>query len=498
MSGARWAAGIIAAAAAVRFWRLGAFSLGFDEAMSLAWASGDSLRSVWGISPARAPLYNGAYNSLLHFWMQLGSSPAAIRMPSVALSVVALWLGWRILSRLFPPGPALAALALFAFSPFQVQYAQEARPYMLVLVFEFAATLALLRAVESGDLRQWAAWAGCGAAASLSNLLALTWVAASAVYVLALPGSRRRIGPLAGFGTAAAAPALAFAVAEARTIDWAKEVMPRSFGVFEYLLGVDQFFGPGAWVPASLVMPALAGFALLAVSGVLLAVAPSGARPHGQQEFRAAMLGFGLTPLLLILTCNWAGVLYPPKPRYAMASQLFLLAACARAIWALRRPAARGAVLAGLLALDAASLARYFGGGIPTLDLPPCQKAFHEVAADLVGRARPGDGVLSVEFQTYLPLDWYLGGRLPHAYAARDASFSDAALRRLGFPTDVATFLRAHRRVWCVVAPADYSTPPRMPEDVGARLRRVAVLREETLRPGISIQRWEARRREAP
>jgi hypothetical protein len=208
------------------------------------------------------------------------------------------------------------------------------------------------------------------------------------------------------------------------------------------------------------------------------------------------VLAFGLVPLALVLAGNWAGVVYRPKLRYAMGCQLFLLAACARAVWALPWRAGRALVVAALLSVDAASLAAYAGGGTPTLDLPPCKKPFHAVAADLVARARPGDGVLSVGLQAYLPLDWYLAGRLAHGYLLRDPLVSDEELGALGAPVDAGAFFRAHGRVWLVCAPVFYTAPTGVPGDVLAALGRVAVLREETLRPGIRIQRWEARRRE--
>ncbi len=488
----RWAGGIVLLAAAVRFWRLDGFALGFDEAISVRCASADSLRAVWGIAPARARLFTDAYNSLLHAWMALGSDPATIRALSACLSVVALVLAWRILRGLLPAGWALTALALFAFAPLQVQHAQEARPYALVLVLEFAATLALVRAVTHGERVAWAAWAfGC-ALAGASHLLALSWIAASAVYVWLLPGARRSLAPLAGWGLAAAAPAIVLAVADARGIGHMNATSLAIVPAQDFLLGIDQYFGPYAWVPEPLVGPALVAWGALAVAGVCLAAAPTGTG-YGDRRLRAAVVAFGLVPLVLVLAGNWAGIVYRPKPRYAMGAQLFLVAAGVRALMAVPWPPVRAVVLAGLLASDAASLVRYFGHGIPTLDLPPCKKPFHEVAADLIGRARPGDGVLSCYFWTFLPLDYHLGGRLAHGYVLGDPIFAEGELRMLGFPSRVEAFLRAHRRVWVVTAPANWTEPTDVPEDVLVGLQRVAVLREEALRPGIRIQRWEAR-----
>jgi hypothetical protein len=480
---------IVTLAAVVRFSRLGLFSLGFDEAMSFKRALEPTVAAVWRATFIETPLYN----VLLHCWLVLGHDPAVARALSAALSVAALILGWRVLARLLPPVPALAALALFAFSPFQVQYAQEARPYMLTIACEFGAILALLRAIETGKAEAWAAWSACCAVAALSHLLALAWIAASAAFVWGAAdagASRRRV---LGWGALAALPALGYAAADARSIARVNLTAPQAFNLPEFLIGIDNFFGPGAWVPAALIVPSLAVFGALMVIGVLVSAMPS--RPDARaRTLRVAVLAFGLVPLALVLVGNWAGVVYRPKLRYAMGSQLFLLAACARGLWAPPWPAVRALGLGALLALDAASLGAYFGGGFPTLDLPPCKKPFHVVAADLVARSRPGDGILSVGFQTYVPLDWYLGGRLPHGYALRDPLVSDGELRVLGAPVDVAGFVRAHGRVWLVCAPVYYTAPLVVPPEVTAALRRAAVLRGQEVRPGILIQLWDRRR----
>jgi len=489
---ARWAGAILLAAALIRFFRLDLFSLGFDEAMSLKRATEPSLGAVWRATFVEVPVYN----SLLHGWILLGRNPATARSLSAGLSVLALWAGWRILKGILGPAPALAALALFAFSPFQVQYAQEARPYMLTLLAEFVAVLALFRAADRGCTADWGIWAAACALAALSHLVALAWIAASAAYVWLAGGGksrRRNLLSVAGWGALAAAPAVVFAVAAARSIAHVNAVAARSYPLADFGMGIVNFFGPGAWIPAPAILPSLAVFGLLMVAGVCLCAMPV-RRDPGLLRLRGAVLAFGLVPLALVLAGNWTGAVYRPKLRYAMGSQLFLLAACARAIWAVRGRWMRAATLVLLLALDAASLGKYFGGGFPTLDLPPCKKPFRETAEWLVSRARPGDGILSYGFETYLPLDWYLAGRLAHGYALRDPLVADEELRLLGKPIDIRAFALAHRRVWFVVAPVTYEAPLEVPGDALAALRGVASLRDDSVRPGIRVQCWVARR----
>ena len=76
-----------------------------------------------------SPLYYTLIWAVEH---TLGSSAWAIRLPSVAASLVCLWLAYRLAAELFGrTAPALLAALLLALAPFEVFVAQEARAYAL-------------------------------------------------------------------------------------------------------------------------------------------------------------------------------------------------------------------------------------------------------------------------------------------------------------------------------------------------------------------------------
>jgi hypothetical protein len=106
---------------------------------------------------------------LLHFWMQVaGTSEIAVRALAGLLSVATLPLAWlagrrvgRIAAQRYGLGPAvpdrtaLAALLLFASSPYAIRYASEARMYSLVVFLVLAFGLLLMRAVERPGWSRW-------------------------------------------------------------------------------------------------------------------------------------------------------------------------------------------------------------------------------------------------------------------------------------------------------------------------------------------------------
>jgi mannosyltransferase len=106
---------------------------------------------------------------LLHFWMQVaGTSEIAVRALAGLLSVATLPLAWlagrrvgRAAAQRYGLGPAvadrtaLAALLLFASSPYAIRYASEARMYSLVVFLVLAFGLLLVRAVERPGWGRW-------------------------------------------------------------------------------------------------------------------------------------------------------------------------------------------------------------------------------------------------------------------------------------------------------------------------------------------------------
>ncbi len=108
-----------------------------------------TINSIVVDTPQHPPLYF----LMARFWVQrFGYSPGIIRSLSALISLLAFPCIYWLCQELF--GSSLTgwiAIALIAVSPFQVLYAQEARPYSLWIVAILLSSAALLRAMRLGN-----------------------------------------------------------------------------------------------------------------------------------------------------------------------------------------------------------------------------------------------------------------------------------------------------------------------------------------------------------
>ena len=126
------------------------------------------------------------YFLLAHVWMWLfGAAPAQMRALSALFSILSLpvayllarEMGWR------DHAPLLLA-AMFAVSPFQIIYAQEARPYSLLVFETLLAGLLLLLALQRARLLWWLFYAMTMIAGLFTHFLFMIVLGAHIGYVL--------------------------------------------------------------------------------------------------------------------------------------------------------------------------------------------------------------------------------------------------------------------------------------------------------------------------
>lgn len=180
------------AAAANFIWQLGASSFFVDEVQSLEVAT----RPLSGVLHATSniELAPPAYFYLLHGWLgQAGSvSESTARLPSaicgVLLVAAVYWLAMLVSER---RAVALGSATLAALSPFVLEHAQRAQPYvfeMLTVTVAFAAALEADRATRRAG---W--WLGAAVVASV-GALCLNYTAALAIAALCVwIAARRRL-----------------------------------------------------------------------------------------------------------------------------------------------------------------------------------------------------------------------------------------------------------------------------------------------------------------
>ena len=122
-----------------------------------------TVRGLATAEPQLPPLYF----VLTRWWVMLfGDSVAVMRSFGAIASIATLPLLVLLCRELFPaPVTAYIAVCLMAVSPFQVIYAQEARPYSLWTLLTVVACWALLRALRCN---RWGDWAVYGLVLTLS------------------------------------------------------------------------------------------------------------------------------------------------------------------------------------------------------------------------------------------------------------------------------------------------------------------------------------------
>ena len=170
-------AAIIVVAAAIRLFRLGAPSLWTDEGWSATIATMPRA-AMWHIVATRET-NRGLYYVFLHLWIALlGSSEAALRLPSALASIATIPLLYAAGRRMFGMRAGLVAALLFALSPVSVFFARDATAYALEIMFATAGLLLLLRVLEGASFGKLAGWAVCEAFAVLSHSLAIAAVPA--------------------------------------------------------------------------------------------------------------------------------------------------------------------------------------------------------------------------------------------------------------------------------------------------------------------------------
>jgi mannosyltransferase len=200
---------------------------------------------------------HGLYYLFMHGWMKLGTSPAAIRVPSVIAMTGAAVLVAMLARRLTGSAwTGLFAGLIMTLTPSVVFYAQTARSYAMVFACVTGSTLVLVRAVRTelagdgtagGDgapagtaWRWWVAYAGVLTLGGYLNELSLAVLSAHAVTLLLSrcfrPVARRWI-TAAVVSVVLVAPLLVLSQHESGVVDWITR--PGLAGL--RLLGEDYF-----------------------------------------------------------------------------------------------------------------------------------------------------------------------------------------------------------------------------------------------------------------
>ena len=156
----RWLvpAGPVAIAAVLCFFRLGYQSFWFDECVSLRFwdrlATFDPTQRLGMLSEGES-LYHVLMAS---FWAPLGSTEAFIRFPSACFGILNVAAVFRLGSVLFDRRVGFISALLIALNPFHLWYAQDARPYSLLMLMGTLSCLGLVEWLRRGSSLWWWSW----------------------------------------------------------------------------------------------------------------------------------------------------------------------------------------------------------------------------------------------------------------------------------------------------------------------------------------------------
>ncbi len=166
---------VVLAGLALRMVRLDFQPLWWDEGYSV-WFAGQSLLEM--VRLTAADIHPPLYYALLHLWtLGLGLAPVALRLFSVAASVVAIPLAYLLGRDLQGRRAGLLAAALVALNPMAIFYGQEVRMYGLATTFSFLALWAGWRWSQPSAPRRF----------GVTYLLALTAGLYTLYYFVLLP-----------------------------------------------------------------------------------------------------------------------------------------------------------------------------------------------------------------------------------------------------------------------------------------------------------------------
>ena len=407
------------------------------------------------LSDTNPPLYY----LLLGAWLRAaGTSDAALRLFSVAAALACLPLLLRLARELGGHDAALAAGALFAFSPPALYYSSEGRMYALGWLLGLGLVALTLELARRGSkpwlVGLWILAAACG---SLVHYFFVFLAVACAAWLVAHPGRLAR-----GWVVAAAALAAALALPSYAHVPESAEAWRVSAGWLDHPLGLAQAlvaplrlgwsFLSGYWVWGGSRGADLVGIALWSAVGAF--ALRGGVRRLVTSEMQLVALcaiAACTGPLAFDLLRGSSASLYP---RYAVLGLPMGMLLGATALAGLP-PRTRTALLAGVLAT--------WSPGLRVLFFEPSRPAHRlpEVAERLTAWRAPSDlvivdsipsGVIGVarylEAETPL-LSWVpqLGVRDPRELEGWLAERCRAALVQvhdLGEPSPALDWLRAH------------------------------------------------------
>lgn len=196
----------VLAALGAGLWKLATPGLSEDELATWGMVSVDWPHFVAVVRNVDATI--APYYVLMRGWTGLlGTTDAMLRLPSVLFAAGAAGFVAAIGIRLAGRRVGLAAGLLFAAIPAVSRYAQDARPYALVVLAAAMATYVLIKLLDRPRPGTYLAYAGCLILLGLAHVIALLILVAHGLAVLSVRRSGRALAAWAGISLVVVLPA---------------------------------------------------------------------------------------------------------------------------------------------------------------------------------------------------------------------------------------------------------------------------------------------------
>jgi mannosyltransferase len=454
---------ILTVGALLRVYALGAESFYFDEAYSV-WAARHSVSWLFALSTQR--IFPPLYYLLLHFWLLLGESEFAVRLLSVVLGLVSIVVIYALAKQLFDTRVGLLGAWLLAISPLHLWFSQEARMYMLVLTLNLFSASFLLLVVREGRRWHWLAFVLTTALAMNAHYFTLFLALFENAYVLYLLLRRRlrnsfwKHWVLSQVAiTLLSAIGLAGIFSEESDYWWGLLDALHGPATWRDLVSTVLKFSLGPLVSGRLayvVALSLFGFCVVwaLISFRRASLSDSEPRPAQTRRPRTGLVqrlslarDDGLVFILLYLVVPIGAIflvsqfrsfwvlryLFPFLPPYCVLASRGIARMPGRALPAL---VTVGIVLASLW---------------PVVDMYRFQqKEDWRGAVQYIGaHEQPGDVLLMVDEDLWLPFEHYYRGSMSHLGVSRTITDRDFLAARVGLAAS------SHRRIWLVLSHTD-------------------------------------------
>ncbi|GAB4536642.1 MAG: hypothetical protein Kow0063_22410 [Anaerolineae bacterium] len=434
---------IVLLGTALRLAGLGAQSLWYDEAFSLASADRLSLGQL--LANQGADIHPPLYYLLLRVWIRVvGISDFTARLPSLWAGVLTIPLIYVTGRRLFDHPTGLWAALFWAVFPFHLYFAQEARMYTLLALLTALSLWLFLQAVERDRPWLWAAYWLCLALGIYTHYFFALVIVVYHMYLLLNWREYRRLWLPVIITDILLVPV--FLAQAAITLQKLTTVLAPS-----YWLGRPHplaFFTTLYFFVVSYTLPVwLNPVGLFIFLGVLAIGLYEGFRRGGRERYRLSrilLVSGALLPIVIILVISQFKPIFLERTLIGCTPFLTLLLADRARSSHWRSPVAYLSIaLGGLVVI---SLYRYYFD--PATHKPPLREAARQIAEEF----KPGDMVLHTSVGSFLPFLFYeppsahfllWGDPDPHLPASAYESFGGRIASR-GMITD-------YQRLWLVV-----------------------------------------------